>query len=267
MSGLQLLFWIVWLTACVVVAAALRPRVVLLALWLIAALGVSGALFYSWNTELVNSTMGTGIAWASQQLLFWIFALTTCGGAIAVVLSQNVVRMAFWLIISLGASAGLFFLLNADFVGTAQLLVYVGGTLVLLVFGVMLTASGPLSNLKTRPGELFMAGVVAVCLLGLLGTSVCKVDWDQVVIATNNGHPLNEGQSVGHGYNESEEGNTARPLGMALMGVRVDHGIGGASNSSRVGYLLPFEIASMHLLVVLIGAAYLARAKRRVTPV
>jgi NADH-quinone oxidoreductase subunit J len=199
-----------------------------------------------------------------QQLLFSIFALATCGGAIAVVLSQNVVRMAFWLIISLGASAGLFFLLNADFVGTAQLLVYVGGTLVLLVFGVMLTASGPFSDMKTKPGEAFMAAIVALSLLLLMVFSVCSVDWKKVVAATNQGHAITASQSVGTGYNDVEEGNTARPLGMALLGIRVDHGIGGEANSNRIGYLLPFEIASMHLLVVLIGAAYLARAKRRI---
>lgn len=202
-----------------------------------------------------------------QQLLFWVFALATCGGAIAVVLSQNVVRMAFWLIVSLGASAGLFFLLNADFVGTAQLLVYVGGTLVLLVFGVMLTASGPLNQLQTRPGELFMAGVVAILLLGLLGSSVCSVDWPRVITATNDGHILIDRQMVGHGYNKTEEGNTGRPLGMAFLGIRPDRDLGAvAGNKTSVGYLLPFEIASVHLLVVLIGAAYLARAKRRVQP-
>ena len=70
------------------------------------------------------------------EILFLIFALATCLGAIAVVVSQNVVRMAFWLMVSLGSVAGLFFLLRADFVAAAQLLIYVGGTVVLLVFGV-----------------------------------------------------------------------------------------------------------------------------------
>lgn len=200
-----------------------------------------------------------------QQLLFWVFALATCGGAIAVVLSQNVVRMAFWLIVSLGASAGLFFLLNADFVGTAQLLVYVGGTLVLLVFGVMLTASGPASQFQTRPGELFLAGIIAFLLLGVLGSSVCSVNWNQVVAATNGGHVLTESQQIGGGFNKREEGNTGRPLGMAFLGLRPDRDLGGEKGQlASTGYLLPFEIASVHLLVVLIGAAYLARAKRRV---
>ncbi len=199
-----------------------------------------------------------------HQLLFWVFALATCGGAIAVVLTQNVVRMAFWLIVSLGASAGLFFLLNADFVGTAQLLVYVGGTLVLLVFGVMLTASGPFSKMQTRPGELFMAGVVAFLLLGLLGTSVCAVKWDSVVAKTNGGHMLTTKQQLNQGYNKPEEGNTGHALGMAFLGIRTDRDLAPGTTTISNGYLLPFEIASVHLLVVLIGAAYLARAKRRI---
>jgi len=202
-----------------------------------------------------------------HQLLFWIFAAVTCGGAIAVVLTQNVVRMAFWLIVSLGASAGLFFLLNADFVGTAQLLVYVGGTLVLLVFGVMLTASGPFSKMQTRPGELLLAGIVAMLLLGLLGSSVYAVRWDQVVAATNGGAPLKNHQALNQGYNRPGEGNTGHPLGMAFLGIRPDRDLVAGNKTLSTGYLLPFEIASVHLLVVLIGAAYLARAKRRVDPV
>jgi len=53
---------------------------------------------------------------------------------------------------------------------------------------------------------------------------------------------------------------------MALVGVRVDEPPAGTPVGGRVGYMLPFEIVSVHLLVVLVGAAYLARAKRRRTP-
>ena len=84
----------------------------------------------------------------NDQVLFWIFAILAGGGAIGVVILQDIVRMAFSLIISLGSTAGLFFLLDADFVAATQLLVYVGGTLVLLIFGVMLTASGPFRRIR-----------------------------------------------------------------------------------------------------------------------
>src|SRR6185369_136789 len=114
---------------------------------------------------------------SARDLLFWAFALVTAGGAIAVVVSQNVARMAFWLIVSLGSTAGLFFSLNADFVGAAQLLIYVGGTLVLLIFGVMLTASGPFVSIKSNPGDLVKSALAGIALLSLLLYSACQVDW------------------------------------------------------------------------------------------
>src|SRR5579872_4529593 len=117
------------------------------------------------------------VFWLFHDGAFWVFAATTIVGALMVVISQNVVRMAFWLIISLGATAGLFFSLDADFVGAAQLLIYVGGTLVLLIFGVMLTASGPFVKIKTSPGEGVLAGVVGSLLLSLILYSACAVDW------------------------------------------------------------------------------------------
>jgi NADH-quinone oxidoreductase subunit J len=191
-----------------------------------------------------------------------IFGLITIGGAIGVVVSQNVVRMAFWLIVSLGSSAGLFFALNADFVGAAQLLIYVGGTLVLLIFGVMLTASGPFSSMKTSPGEGVLAGTVGALLLSLLLYSACAVNWN-AVSPPSPGHELTR-----PGYYPAEEGNTTRALGLSFLGARPDRDLANINRSPKsaslsAGYLLPFEIVSVHLLVVLIGAAYLARSKRR----
>lgn len=194
-----------------------------------------------------------------ESVLFYLFAAVACGGALGVVLAQNVVRMAFWLIVSLGSVAALFFLLNADFLGAAQLLIYVGGTVVLLVFGVMLTASGPYQQIRTSPAEMILGGGVGGLLLLLLTYSVAGADW------TNLTTRLPEDPSVQ--LSLSSEGNTSRPLGLAFLGLRPRVG----STTERLpadlpGYLLPFEIVSVHLLVVLVGAAYLARAKRRVDP-
>lgn len=193
---------------------------------------------------------------SGASFLFWVYALAAGGSAVAVVLTQNVVRMAFWLIVSLGSTAGLFFLLGADFVGAAQLLVYVGGTLVLLIFGVMLTASGPFINMKTNPGELVLAGVVGCALLGLILSTTGAVAWDALPSAKHQQQA---------GFNPPEDGSTLRPLGMSFIGLRPDKDLDrkGASGQLSTGYLLPFEIVSVHLLVVLVGAAYLARAKRR----
>ena len=73
--------------------------------------------------------------------------LRVCAGAC--LFTSNIVRMAFYLMLSLGAIAGLFFLAGAEFVGAMQLMIYVGGTLVLLVFGVMLTAQARFITMRT----------------------------------------------------------------------------------------------------------------------
>lgn len=186
---------------------------------------------------------------SGQSLLFFIFALATCLCAVAVVLSQTVVRMAFWLVISLGSASALFFLADADFVGAAQLLIYVGGTLVLLVFGVMLTASGPYLKIPTSPGETILGSFVALLFMFVVFASVSNVQW-----------PKPDAQQAS--AIATPEGNTLRPLGLSLLGVRPDRDLA-AGTVQTSGYLLPFEIVSVHLLVVLIGASYLARAKRR----
>jgi len=217
---------------------------------------------------------------SGENFLFNVFALLTCGGAIAVVVSQTVVRMAFWLVISLGSTAALFFLANADFVGAAQLLIYVGGTLVLLVFGVMLTASGPYMKIGTSAGETVVAGLIGLLFLFVVLSSVSGVKWREPVVVS--------AENVATGA----VGNTLRPLGLSFLGARPDlsvsepdqdlvddfHSItkrglrpdlsvSEPDQDRRTGYLLPFEIVSIHLLVVLIGASYLARAKRRAEPV
>jgi NADH:ubiquinone oxidoreductase subunit 6 (subunit J) len=183
-----------------------------------------------------------------HSVFFLLFAGLACGCAVAVVAAENVVRMALYLVLSLGATAGLFFLAGAEFVGAMQLMIYVGGTLVLLVFGVMLTAQAPFVSIKTAPGDRVLAGVIGAALLAVLLQSAFSVaDWRKPAAGR-------------------EAAPAATPLGMALLGTRVDEAPVGAPGGIRSGYLLPFEIVSVHLLVVLVGAAYLARAKRRKTP-
>lgn len=185
----------------------------------------------------------------SPNFLFTVFALLTCLGAVAVVLSQTVVRMAFWLVISLGSTAALFFLANADFVGAAQLLIYVGGTLVLLVFGVMLTASGPYLKIATSPGETVIGALVGLLFLFSVLAAKSGVEFPAPAPAA----VANSNADV------DSQVKTLRPLGLAFLGIRPEV----KDVKDTTGYLLPFEIVSIHLLVVLVGAAYLARAKRR----
>jgi NADH-quinone oxidoreductase subunit J len=182
------------------------------------------------------------IYWPS--FFFLLFAMIACAFAVAVVLTANIVRMAFYLVLSLAATAGLFFLAGADFVGAMQILIYVGGTLVLLVFGVMLTSQDRFVSMKTAPSEMVVAGLVGACLLALLVWAAVSVpEWRGMSRDEVTAIPIQP---------------TATPIGLGLLGARID-------SPDRSGYLLIFEIISVHLLVVLIGAAYLARAKRKRT--
>jgi NADH-quinone oxidoreductase subunit J len=188
------------------------------------------------------------IHWPS--FFFLLFALIACVFAVAVVVTGNIVRMACYLVVSLSAVAGLFFLAGAEFLGAVQLLVYVGGTMVVLVFGVMLTAQGPFVSMRTGGGQWVMALVIVGALLAVLLPISGKIEgWSkplppETVAAVT---PPNSAQ-----------------LGLGLLGVRTERlepsNYPAADGMS--GYLLMFEIISVHLLVVLIGAAYLARAKR-----
>jgi NADH-quinone oxidoreductase subunit J len=186
--------------------------------------------------------MDAPIYWPS--VFFFLFAGLACAFALAVVISPNVVRMAFYLVLSLASTAGLFFLAGADFVGAMQIMIYVGGTLVLLVFGVMLTSQDRFISMKTSTFDMWVTGGVGLCLFILLWYAALSVPgWRGLSIDQVAQVPLQP---------------TASPIGMGLLGARVDA-------PDRSGYLLVFEIISVHLLVVLIGAAYLARARRRKT--
>jgi NADH-quinone oxidoreductase subunit J len=186
--------------------------------------------------------------------LFAVVATITAVSALGVVLSRNVVRMAVWLLFTLIGVSLLYFLLGAEFVGAAQLIVYVGGTLVLVVFGVMLTAQGPLRELRNKPGELAVAGLLG----GLLFVMLIAVSFRIALPPPSS----------------NDELPGVAPLGLGFLGVTesssnaIITGLPGETRILRtqVAYLLPFEIVSVHLLVVLVGAAYLARAKRRVKP-
>lgn len=193
--------------------------------------------------------MMASVLW--QNAFFWVFGMAASTLAIGVVVSANVVRMAVCLVMSLAAVAGLFFLAGAPFLGAIQILVYVGGTMVLLVFGVMLTARLPAASMRTNSGQWIAAAIVAaalftVCWQACRGLSAICAQ----AAATESAAKSNPARSA------------TTEFGLALLGVRgdaADAADGGARE--RPGYLLPFELVSVHLLAALVGAAYLARAR------
>jgi NADH-quinone oxidoreductase subunit J len=200
----------------------------------------------------------------TDTFLFYTVAGMTALCAIAVVVTQNIVRSAAYLLFTLGGAAAVFFLLGADFVGATQLLVYVGGTLVLVVFGVMLTAQGPFVSMKTGAAEWAIAAIVGVALYAVIAVSLLRQPLEFVT-------PVERRRSAPQTV-DPEHSTNSMAIGLAfsnapeatsqanLTGIPSGHE---PHPRKRMGYLLPFEIVSVHLLVVLIAAAYLARAKRR----
>src|SRR5213080_2072084 len=107
-------------------------------------------------------------------VLFYLFALMAGGSAVAVVVARNIVRMAVALLFTLAGVAGLYFLLNAEFLAAVQLVVYAGGTLILIIFGVMLTSKGPFSRFEPKLGEVVLAFSIAILLMFSLTLAFMK---------------------------------------------------------------------------------------------
>ncbi len=158
-------------------------------------------------------------------LVFYTLAALSVVGAVLVAFSPSIVHAAFSLLGTFFGVAGLYALLSADLVAVVQVLVYVGGILVLILFAVMLTSridAIEVSNPATGriPGLLLLAGlvgVIAVVAIGVFGSSA----------AIPPGEP------------------TTAAIGDALLGA----------------YVLPFEVVSILLLAALVGSVTLARGR------
>ncbi|MBD1873197.1 NADH-quinone oxidoreductase subunit J [Nodosilinea sp. FACHB-131] len=160
-----------------------------------------------------------------QLVAFGILVAMTLGGALGVVLLDNIVYSAFLLGGVFTSMAGLYILLNAGFVAAAQVLVYVGAVSVLILFGIMLVnKEQEFTPMKQAWVGKIATGGVCVGLFALLTTSTLNTPW---AIST-----------------EVPQGE----LATVAIGIHF-----------FTDYLLPFELASVLLLIALIGAIVLAR--------
>lgn len=161
-----------------------------------------------------------------EGVAFSLFAILTIGGGLMCLWERSVVRSAFSLMATLLGVAGLFLLLGADFLAMAQVLIYVGGILALILFGVML--SPPDLSERSLPrvlGGLAFAGSAAVWL-GLRISD--RVNWSTV-------------------DNLPAVRSHAEEIGVGFL--------------SPDAYLVPFELAAILLTVALVAAVYIARRK------
>jgi len=157
------------------------------------------------------------------EATFIFVAAVTIASAFFVVYSRKLMYSAVALFFTLFGVAGLYVFLYADFLAATQVMVYVGGILVLIVFGVMLTSR--ISNTELLHGNRnrFTAGFGALLFFGILAAVVLKTEW--------------------HSGMPQKTESTVEVIGTLILNE----------------YLLPFEIASVLLLAALIGAAMLSR--------
>ncbi len=176
------------------------------------------------------------------QVLFYVMAFVVIGSALFVAGSKNLVRSIFMFFITLFSLAGLYVLALADFVAVTQIVIYVGGVLVLILFAFMLSGKETLDILKQQKSKFISLNKLPAILLAVLFfvvmvNVIAKVDannltWIKQVTAANAAIKPND--------------ITVDNIGINLM----------------TRYLLPFEAISILLLMALVGAAHLARKER-----
>ena len=154
---------------------------------------------------------------------FCVFALPGVVGAVGTVAARNIVHNAVFLVLALASVAAHYVLLSADFLAAVQLLVYTGAIMILLLFAIMLTPAQVDLPAFAPGGQRFAAGLVAAALLALVVGAVFTGPW---------------------------------PLAREPLNVATTEALG---REMLTTYVFPFELASLALLVALMGAILLAR--------
>lgn len=166
---------------------------------------------------------------ALQSIIFYVFAVAIVASACVVVFSKNIMHSAFSLLFTLFGIAGIYALLMADFMAVAQIMIYVGGILVLIIFGVMLTSKVTSVDLKSGPlgrTNYIVSGIVCSVLLAGLTWLFSTQKWISAP--------------------SPEVKTTINSIGTSLM----------------TEYLLAFEVGAVVLLIALIGATLMARRNK-----
>lgn len=163
------------------------------------------------------------------DIIFYIFAAITVVSGVITVTSKNIIYAAFSLLFTFFGVAGLYVLLGADFISIVQIIVYVGGILILLLFGVMLTNKVTSTDIKSGSVNVLPAVIGVALFAGALISIIIRTKWTE----TPGEIPL----------------STAGTLGSVLLNE----------------YVIIFELLAVLLLIALIGAASIARRTKEET--
>lgn len=197
-----------------------------LSAWFVATLAVVGFLLYM-STQVIRPALVPGAAASGPvgltDVLFWIVAALTVAGAAGTALSRNILYSAIGLLMALLGAGSLYVFLSADFVAVTQLLIYIGGVLVLILFAVMLTNRITEVNVSNTSFGLWGGILLFVAAAPVLVAVVTLTPWRTRIPAA--AAPTTE--AIGNGF--------------------------------LTTWLLPFEVASLVLLATLVGAVVIAR--------
>jgi NADH:ubiquinone oxidoreductase subunit 6 (subunit J) len=161
-----------------------------------------------------------------QTVIFVVLTAITLGGALGVVTSRNLFHGALYLVLSLAGVVGYYVMLNAGFLAAVQLLIYIGAIAILILFAIMLSHGIMARHQSQRNEQWWMAALVTLLIFVVLAVVLWQVQW-----------PVADSQTL------AAPSTSLSQLGQDLMGP----------------YMIPFEVASLLLLVALVGAVVLAR--------
>ena len=158
-----------------------------------------------------------------EAVVFWILAAILAGSALAVVLSTNLFHAVLWLALALTGTAGMFLLLNAEFLAAVQLLLYAGGVVTIVVFAIVVTERLVGERITQTNRRIVGGGLVAAALGGVIINSI----WEQ-------------------------------PLALAKppMAADLTRAVG---ERVLTQFVLPFELLALLMLAALLSAIYFAR--------
>jgi len=173
-------------------------------------------------------------------LLFWVVAIVLVGSALMVVGARKIVHSALALVVVFAMAAGIYLLLNAEFIAIVQILIYAGAVTILILFALMLTRVSNQNELTNPNSKTWWAALILSALVGA-----------GVILASTFTHSttlLEKSPVAAYGSNSCPlPTNNVAYIGQLLY------------SPSCYSYVLPFEIASLVLLVAIIGAIVIAR--------
>jgi len=176
------------------------------------------------------------------RVLFYAMSFIALASAIFVASTKNLVRSVFMFFVTLFALAGLYVLALADFVAITQIVIYVGGILVLILFAFMLSGKENLNYISTRQNKFISINKIAGFFLSALFLVVLV----NVIIKIDANNLDWVKRSVSGKTDIQPDANVTENIGVNLMTT----------------YLLPFEVISILLMIALIGAAHLSRKEQ-----